>query len=143
MLVFVGLVIVCFYYLVVIKVVSPKLRNRSFVIQNQEKRLRSILTLSFRDRINLFVNGNFNIILNKFEESNKKIRRAEVESILYSNTPRAMLDVAIYMVVILAYYILTFNAKVTDINRISTSELAVILICFQRLSLLQTNYMVL
>ncbi len=132
-LVLVGIISVFIYYFIIIKIFAKRLKKRSTLIQNQEKRLRAILTLSFRDRLNLFINGSFTNITRQFESSNKKIRTAESETIFFNNGPRAALEVAIYMIVIFVYYILIFNNKTSELG-ILPGELAVILICFQRLS---------
>mgnify|MGYP001313008858 CR=1 FL=1 len=132
-LVLVGIISVFIYYFIIIKIFAKRLKKRSTLIQNQEKRLRAILTLSFRDRLNLFINGSFTNITRQFESSNKKIRKAESETIFFNNGPRAALEVAIYMIVIFVYYILIFNNKTSELG-ILPGELAVILICFQRLS---------
>ena len=63
-----------------------------------------------------------------------KVRKAEAETIVFNNSPRAMLEVAIYMIVVLAYYLLIFNNQNTNENYILSRELATILICFLRLT---------
>ncbi len=134
LLVLVGVLCVTFYYLATIKIVSPILKLRSKIIQSQDKRMKALLTFSFRDRLNLFLNGSFKNLYKKYNEANKAVRKAESETIIFNNTPRAMLEVAIYIIVILAYYILIFSNKNSDSNLIKPGELATILICFFRLS---------
>ena len=134
LLVLIGVLCVTSYYLITIKIVSPILKIKSKTIQKQDKRMKALLTFSFRDRLNLFFNGSFQNIFNKYDDANKKVRKAEAETIIFNNTPRAMLEVAIYIIVILTYYILIFNNNKSDDTFIKPGELATILICFFRLS---------
>ena len=135
----IGLLCVTFYYLIIIKIVSPILKIRSKIIQSQDKRQKALLTFSFRDRLNLFLNGSFQNILEKFDEANRQVRKAEAETIIYNNTPRAMLEVGIYTLVIFAYYLLIFSNQKSDLNYLMSGELATILICFLRLSSIATQ----
>ncbi len=134
LLVLIGVLCVTFYYFITIKIVSPILNIKSKTIQKQDKRMKALLTFSFRDRLNLFFNGSFQNIFSKYDAANKKVRKAEADTIIFNNTPRAILEVAIYIIVILAYYILIFNNNEPDATFIKPGELATILICFFRLS---------
>ena len=134
LMVLIGILCVTFYYLAIIKIVLPILKNKSKIIQTLDKRMKSLLNFSFRDRLNLFLNGSFKNILKKYDEANREIRKAESETIIFNNTPRALLEVAIYMIVILAYYILIFNNQKSNATYIMPGELATILICFLRIS---------
>ena len=106
LLVLIGVLCVTSYYLITIKIVSPILKIKSKTIQKQDKRMKALLTFSFRDRLNLFFNGSFQNIFSKYDDANKKVRKAEAETIIFNNTPRAMLEVAIY---IIYTYLLYFN----------------------------------
>ncbi len=134
LLVLIGVLSITLYYFTIIKVISPILKFRSKIIQSQDKRMKSLLSFSFRDRLNLFLNGSFQNILKKYDEANREVRKAEAETIIFNNTPKAMLEVAIYIIVILAYYLLVFNNQKSDATNIMPGELATILICFLRLS---------
>lgn len=134
LVVLIGVFCLSFYYFIIVKIVSPSLKIRSKIMQIQDNRMKALLSFSFRDRLNLFLNDSFQNLFNKYEKANMKVRKAEAETIVFNNSPRAMLEVAIYMIVVLAYYLLIFNNQNSNENYIVSGELATILICFLRLT---------
>tara|TARA_A100001011_G_scaffold130388_1_gene137377 strand:+ start:5627 stop:7294 length:1668 start_codon:yes stop_codon:yes gene_type:complete len=134
LLVLISVLCVALYYFAIIKILSPLLTRRSKIINNQDKRMKALLTFSFRDKFNLFFNGSFQNIFSKYDRGNNEVRKAEAETIIFNSIPRSMLEVAVYVVVVFAYYILIFNNPSADKNNITPGELATILICFFRLA---------
>ena len=131
LVVLIGVLCLSFYYFIIVKIVSPILKIRSKIMQSQDNRMKALLSFSFRDRLNLFLNGSFQNLFRKYQKANMKVRKAEAETIVFNNSPRAMLEVAIYMIVVLAYYLLIFNNQNSNENYIVSGELATILICFE------------
>ncbi len=134
LVVLVGVISLSAYYFIIVKIVSPILKIRSKIMQIQDNRMKALLSFSFRDKLNLFLNGGFQNILRKYQDANIRVRKAEAETIVFNNSPRAMLEVAIYLIVVLAYYLLIFNNQNSDETYILSGELATILICFLRLT---------